>query len=413
MDVPNAGPVSAQERIVTLDVLRAFALLGILVMNMPGFYASFWSPIPPHERWPATPDRIAWWVMDTFFSGKFNSLFAFLFGVGFTIQLERLMARAAHPVATYLRRLFVLFLIGVAHGLLLWTGDVLHVYAVLGVILVLLRRTSDRVVLTLIVVGLLTPVLFSVHQLFTYTAANEQSDRGLFGRIDQLVVHAQGQGSYLDVVRSNVEQYKVIYSDIRGYLFYPALLNTILLGFYFGRRRYLQDAGERLDWWRRLARVTFIVGIVSAVAFSVCVPFLEPFKPSWLGVLVTLAYNIQRPALMLFYASALVLLVHSERVGTALRGLAPMGRMPLTNYLMQSLICTTIFNAYGFGFFGRIGPAGGFVLAFVIYALQVIWSRWYFTRFEFGPMEWLWRVLTYGHRPRAVTIPAEGTRQTV
>jgi uncharacterized protein len=394
-----AGPVAPAERIATLDVLRAFALLGILVMNMPGFYASFWDPRPAHERWPGGADRVAWWAMDTFFSGKFNSLFAFLFGVGFSIQLERLIARAAHPVATYLRRLLVLLAFGVAHAVLLWIGDVLHMYALLGVLLVLLRRASDRVVLAIVLIGLLTPALHSVYQLFSYTPADEQADRGLFGAIDRIVVAAHTSGRYLDVVRSNLVQYRTLYSDIRWYLFYPSLFLTILLGFLFGRRRYLQDAAAHLAFWRRLLVTGLVVGLTAALTFSLAVPYLVPFKPSALGVLVTAAYSLQRPALMLFYAAAIVLLVHSDRWGPRLRGLAPMGRMPLTNYLLQSLICTTIFNAYGLGYFNRMGPAAGLGLAFGIYVLQVFWSRWWFTRFEFGPMEWLWRALTYGAAP--------------
>jgi uncharacterized protein len=392
----SAGPVAPAERIATLDVLRAFALLGILVMNMPGFYASFWDPRPAHERWPGGADRVAWWAMDTFFSGKFNSLFAFLFGVGFAIQLERLMARAAHPVRTYLRRLLVLLAFGVAHGLLLWSGDVLHMYAILGMLLLLLRRASDRVVLAVVAIGLLTPVLFSLHQLFTYTAANEAADRGLFGGLDRMSVAAHTAGGYLDVVRLHVAEYRVIYTDVRGYLFFPSLFLTILLGFYFGRRRYLQDIEAHLPFWRRLAAWSLAIGLTCALTFSLAVPYLEPFKPSALGVLVSAAYSLQRPALMLFYASAIVLIVRSDTWGPRLRGLAPMGRMPLTNYLMQSLICTTIFAGYGLGYFNRVGPAAGLVLVAVIYTAQVLWSRWWFTRYAFGPMEWLWRALTYG-----------------
>lgn len=395
----DVGPVRPDERIVTLDVLRAFALLGILVMNMPFFFSSGWDFTPPHVRWPAPHDRVAWWVMDTFFSGKFNSLFAFLFGVGFTMQLERLMARSDRPLPLYLRRLAVLFLLGVAHGVFLWVGDVLHVYAVLGVALVLLRRAPDRLIVGVIVVGLLLPTIFAIHQLLTYTPADVQTDRTLVEGMNQVVLNAHLRGGYLDVVRSNLAHFRFLYADVRGYLFYPAMLMTILLGFYFGRRRYLQAAPERLGWWRRLAAWSFTVGIASALMFSLAVPYLEPFSPSWLGVGVTAAYSVQRPALMLFYASAIVLLTHSPRWGGALRWFAPMGRMPLTNYLMQTLICTTLFNAYGLGLYGRVGPAVGMAAAVTIFVLQVFWSRWWFTRFQYGPMEWLWRALTYGRSP--------------
>ena len=158
--------------------------------------------------------------MDTFFSGKFNSLFAFLFGVGFTIQLERLLARSSRPLSTCMRRLLVLFLLGAAHGIFCGTGDVLHIYAVLGIVLILLRRASDRLVLVIVILGLLTPTLFSTYQLFTYSPADEQSDRGVIARLENLMVEAHTRGNYADVVRANIEHYKTIYTDVRGF-FYP------------------------------------------------------------------------------------------------------------------------------------------------------------------------------------------------
>lgn len=402
----SAGPVAPAERLLTLDVLRAFALLGILVMNMPGFFGSMWDARPFEVRWPARPDRVATWVMDTFFSGKFNSLFAFLFGVGFSIQLDRLMARSSRPVLTYLRRLAVLLAFGVAHALLLWIGDVLHVYAILGVVLVLMRRVSDRVVLGAIVAGLVFPVLFGVFMFFTYTPTDAQTDQALFGSIDPLVVAAHTSGSYADVVRTNLLQMRTMYSDPRGYLFFPSLFLTILLGYLFGRRGYLQDPGAHLAFWQQLRRWAFGIGIVTALTFSAIVPFLEPFTPSVLGLVAGAAYTVQRPALMLFYASAIVLLVHGGRLPRLATWLAPMGRMPLTNYLLQSVTCTLIFNAYGLGLFNRIGPAIGFVMALGLWTLQVLASQLWMRRFAFGPMEWLWRLLTYGTAPSAHSAPA-------
>jgi uncharacterized protein len=121
-----------------------------------------------------------------------------------------------------------------------------------------------------------------------------------------------------------------------------------------------------------------------------------PFKPSAINVVITTAFSWQRPALMLFYASTIVVLACSPRWGRYLAPLAPAGRMPLTNYLMQSLICTTLSYGYGFGLFDSVGPAAGLALAFVIYPIQVVASNYWFKAFQYGPMEYLWRVLTYG-----------------
>jgi len=136
-------------------------------------------------------------------------------------------------------------------------------------------------------------------------------------------------------------------------------------------------------------------------------PLLEPFKPSPLGVLVSTAYGYQRPALMLFYACAIVLLSLHERWGRILAPLRFTGRMPLTNYLMQSVICTLIFYGYGLGFYERVGPTLCLVLAFVIFPVQVLTSIWWFRHFRFGPAEWLWRMLTYGAAPKMLLEPSE------
>jgi uncharacterized protein len=136
---------------------------------------------------------------------------------------------------------------------------------------------------------------------------------------------------------------------------------------------------------------------------------MVPFKPSVVNVVLSTAFSWQRPALMLFYASTIVVLACSARWGRYLRPLAAAGRMPLTNYLMQSLICTTIFYGYGLGLFNSIGPAAGLAFAFVIYPIQIVYSNYWFKRFQYGPMEYLWRLLTYGRLP---SVPEARLPQT-
>ena len=393
------APVQPNERIAAIDILRAFALLGILVMNMPGFFTTFWSAEMPHVRWPAWYDRAAFGVMEFFFAGKFNSLFSFLFGIGFTIQLERLFARSEHPVRIYLRRIGILLLFGIMHAVFIWTGDVLHMYAILGAFLVLLRKASDRVVGGLIVAGLLLPTVISTYLLFTYGAQKEQEDRTQVARMQAMTTKAYGSGTYVEATVARATEMKEFYSDPRSLSFYPSLFLTILLGFYVGRKKYIQNAAENLRFIKRVQLWSLIVGLACAATFTALMPLIVPFKPSVVNVVLSTAFSWQRPALMLFYASTIVVLACSTRWGRYLRPLAPAGRMPLTNYLMQSVICTTIFYGYGFGLYNSIGPAMGLALAFVIYPIQVVYSNYWFKRFQYGPMEYLWRVFTYGRLP--------------
>jgi uncharacterized protein len=157
-DVAAALPTQPKERIAIIDIVRAFALLGILVMNMAAFSEPIFRTGRLEEAWPAWWDRAAVWIADAFFSGKFNSLFSFLFGVGFAIQMRRLSERGARAALVYLRRLLWLFVFGVGHALLIWNGDILHLYAVLGFLLLLIRKAPDKVIAAMILAALLLPL---------------------------------------------------------------------------------------------------------------------------------------------------------------------------------------------------------------------------------------------------------------
>ena len=161
MATPTIGSLPMSERIATLDIIRGFALLGILIMNMPGFSSSFFAEADGSHQWTGPLDQGAEAVRDMLFSGKFNSMFSLLFGIGFTIQFARLEQKdPAHATGIYLRRLAVLAVLGLIHGAIFWPGDVLHIYAILGLLLVFpLRRASIRTIVTLMALCLVYPVV--------------------------------------------------------------------------------------------------------------------------------------------------------------------------------------------------------------------------------------------------------------
>ena len=142
----TAAPTATTERIYTLDVIRGFALLGIFIMNVPGFNTSFYAGTDGTELWPAWWDQWTRTATDVLFAGKFNSMFSMLFAIGFTIQLGRLEARdPGRATSIYLRRIFWLFVFGAIHMCVFWTGDVLHMYALFGLVLLALRRVPEKV----------------------------------------------------------------------------------------------------------------------------------------------------------------------------------------------------------------------------------------------------------------------------
>src|ERR1044072_7211635 len=174
--VSTATPIEAKDRIYTLDVIRGFALLGIFIMNMPWFNTSFYVDMSGRDRW------TSWWgewtetLNEVLFSGKFNSMFSMLFAIGFTIQLERLEARdPGHATAIYLRRIFWLFVFGAIHMCVFWTGDVLHMYALFGLVLLGLRRVPENFLWILFACCLLTPVAMSIQRLLTFVPADRDA----------------------------------------------------------------------------------------------------------------------------------------------------------------------------------------------------------------------------------------------
>lgn len=399
MTSPSAlAPVAPGERIATLDILRGFALLGILVINMPGF-AVPWAVWPSGEEWfPGAPDRAAEFLVDFFGSGKFNSIFSFLFGLGLAIQLERAAARRASFVPLYLRRLLALAAFGLAHAFLIWTGDVLHIYAVVGLFLLVARRLPDRTIAVVMALLLVLPLAWNTYEL----AINKPPDHppSYYSARAREQLHIFGQGSYPEMVRERVREMREEYVDSGdGYWFWCSLSFTMLLGFLAGRHRVFQTLPQHLPWIRRLRWWTLGLGLSTGLIFAVCAAWADPTKPTVLGLLTGVFYEVNRPLLCLFYITSLTLLAQQAGWARRLAPIALVGRMPLTNYLMQSLLCTTIFNSYGLGLFGTVGPAMGLLIAAVVYTAQIMYSRWWMARFAYGPLEWVWRLLTYGRAP--------------
>jgi len=387
--------VQPEERIATLDILRGFALLGILTINMSGFKSY---SAPGEDRFPGGGDQAASWLIDFYGSGKFNSIFSFLFGVGFSIQLGRAAAKGAPFVGTYLRRLAALLAIGVVHGVLIWSGDVLHMYALLGLPLLMLRRVPDRWLLGLAAVLLVAHVGWDGYLLASNTPQRYPPSYLEARGQEQLQVFAFG--SYPQMVRDRLKEYREIYWESVDLWFYATLGVTLLLGFVAGRRRIFQNLAAHRGAIRRLMWWCLGLGLVAAFLFATSGALLDHSgRRTFLGFVGTASYEFGRPLLSLFYIAGLSLLSLRPGASRLLSPLRAVGRMPLTNYLMQSVICTSIFYHYGLGYFGRVGPASGLLISLAIYAVQVIYSNIWMSVFRFGPTEWLWRALTYGRRP--------------
>ncbi len=406
-------PLPDAERLPVLDVLRGFALMGILIMNMPGFSYSGWHEADGSRYWPSLLDQRAELVRDALFSGKFNSLFSVLFGLGFTIQFARM--QQASPLQAdriYLRRLFVLLLIGVVHACVFWMGDVLHVYAVLGIVLLFgLRHASDRTLMWVMAGCIVYPLLASLLRVAFVTpdfvAARVALMKGFAVSGDL----AYGTGSFLSTVRENSRIMAFEYGDLYAlwgtFGWYVSMTLTMLLGVLAGRRGWARRIPELMPQIRRLTWVMLIAGLALSSLATWIFDMNRTPGPSLIKTFAGLCYNVSRPMVMIFYVLLIVQLFQLPSWRGLFKPFEVAGRMPLTNYLMQTLICTTLFYGWGFGLWAKVGPAAGLALSVALFfCVQVPFSLWWLRTHKRGPMESLWARLTYGAR----SAPAAAAR---
>jgi uncharacterized protein len=367
---PALEPVRPGERIAEIDVVRGFALFGVLLA-----YTVWNLGQPPEESWSAT-DHVANRVMLIAVDSKAFSLFTFLFGLGFAIQLSRSQARGASVVPVFRRRLIALLGIGLAHALLLRNGDVLVPYAVLGFALLAARNASS---LTLV-------LLAAASFLYPYLARSAWQALGL-----SFVERPDTEG--MGHLASNLLWLRYWYAN--AVFEWPGMLPLFFLGLYFGRRPLRDSLGRPA---RDLRRILAAGVAISALSFAARAWLAEQWAGSSLlvGQRIALGFlwNAHAWSLAAAYAVTLVLVA---RRPSGLRVLAPLGavgRMALTNYLLQAVLIVPVCIA--FDLYDRVSPTLGVLLALAVAAIQVPASVWWLGRFRFGPAEWIWRSLTYG-----------------
>jgi len=393
MTSPNAvalAPIAPQERIQTLDVLRGFAMFGVLWSNLNTGYG-----VTAPE---SALDEALRWTHQTLIAGRFYTLLGFLFGVGFAIQLLRAKARRRDPLGFYLRRLAVLLAIGVAHGLLIWRGDILTFYALIGFFLPFYNRLSSRRLL--IAAG---ATFFGLSML--QSTANLVLHRGPpVPSIHEDWIYAHG--SVGQVFAQRAHDYVQWYSwwIISGF---AGFLTLFVLGLWVGRSDIVQELPARLHTLRKALVVSVVccaIGLVLQHNLNAWWPRPTAIPTSWTERVELVprflagltAGSLATWAMSASYACALTLLYHRDGWSQPLAPLAAVGRMTLTTYLTQSVVCTLLFYSYGAGWYGHVSFSGMFAIAVVLFALQMLASTWWVSRYRFGPVEWLWRSLSYG-----------------
>lgn len=381
----------AAARIASVDALRGFSLLGILVVNI-AFLASGYRMAGMAE--PGFDSSLDWgvrWVVTLFLENKFYLLFSFLFGYSFTLQVDSAKRRGLAFVPMFLRRLAGLFLLGLAHAVLLFPGDILTTYAAVGLALLVLRgiRPKTAVVLAVMLTAMLALgfVLLAVLAGLGLDASGHVVD----GHAQAAASNSALGGGIWQIVTEHLRKLSLI---IMARVFFqgPAVLAACLIGLAVGKLGVLRNISAHTPTLRRLQWAGFTVGLGGAL-FATYAAWTGAVHKFW-GEAVDL---LTAPLLAAAYAATFLrVLPYLPRLGRALAG---PGRMALSNYLAQSLICSLIFTGYGLALVDRVSPPLEVVIALGIFTAQVLYSRWWLKGHRYGPVEWWLRFLTYWRRP--------------
>ena len=400
-------PVQYKERSDILDVLRGFAILGIFLVNTLAFSLYIFLKEPTKAAlFTSDADKWVHYFVSVFLEGKFYSLFSLLFGIGFTIILYRNQAAGKNGLAIFYRRLFVLLLFGLAHALLLWDGDILVLYALIGMFLPLFRNFSDRTLIIIAIILIFSPLLFDLVKVLSGGKLNLAKPLEALGistdakygiTEDNFMTYPIDHPTYEAVLKWSQGAFFWRYQFILDSNRIPKVLAMFLIGFVAGRRMIYAKLEENLDLLKKIFKWSLIIGLPTSLAFAY---FEHDDKslPVAMGLIDTLFYAISVIPLSIAYASGICLIWMQPDWKRRLKYLAPVGRMALTNYIFQSLISIFIYYGFGLGLGAKFGPALSLPIAIGIFLLQVLFSNLWFRWFQYGPLEWIWRQLTYWKR---------------
>jgi uncharacterized protein len=388
-------PVAPSERIAALDLLRGWALFGVLWSNLNDWYGT----TDPATRLDGALSFTQNWLLES----RFYTLLCFLFGIGFGIQLMRAAARGRDVTSTYMRRSAALLAIGLVHGFLIWSGDILTMYALTSFALLLFRGASPRQ--QLVSGGLLWVFGGALVRRLRFIAGM----RIMVPRIpDTTGAWINGHGTLAQIHAERVLRYADWFGRW-GLTTYINILAMFLVGVWAIRSGFVQRlVGDA----RLIRRVVLVSACVALVGFAVEM-YGAKIWPAPKGLPATaLDWRLWYPrdvvftmldftteAMAVLYAGLVLLAFQTTRGKRVLAPLAATGRMALTTYLTQSVVCTFLFYSWGLRWFGTRGHTNMLEITVTLFAAQMVFSSWWLKRFRFGPVEWLWRTLTYGRAP--------------
>jgi uncharacterized protein len=391
----DVATLPVRERIQALDTVRGVAVAGILFANVLVYFGLTFMPPDRIAALPtAAADRVADFLWRVFVDGKFYSVFSLLFGIGFGVQLAR-GGDAALP--RFKRRLRILLGIGAVHAFLIWAGDILMLYALLGFTMPWFARKSNRALLRWTVILLSIPTALYVVALAIWMfagppAAPTSSGSGMPAQILRFF-EAIGTGGIKDAFIGNLVFLAGRWADLFATVRFPKVLGMFVLGLWTVRTGIALSPSDHRPTLVRWSLLGWSIGLPANLIAAWSLERWDYLPPSAGGLLGVVMQAVGVPMLALGYAAIVALLVVDGR--RFITVFAPVGRMALTNYLLHSIVCVTLSYGFGLGLWWQIGASRAMAIAAVIIAVQIPLSAWWLSHFRFGPVEWIWRRLTY------------------
>jgi uncharacterized protein len=381
-------PTQSSERIDTIDVLRGFALLGILVVNILYFSA-------PHNAWDVlwnTPaDHLGLTLVLFLADEKFYPIFSFLFGLGFMLQMSSVERRGGNFVPFFRRRLAMLLLIGAVHALFFSYIDILVIYALLGFLLLFFRNSKPSALLG----GALLSLLMAMGMRFLFARLQAEALIAEIAPHWSYTVVAYRYGTLDMIFAQHLRDLLIYYIEMVQHIIFK-LFALFLLGAWAGKLGIFRNIPRYRHYFQLAMWLGLAIGLPGNMLYALDQTTWNIVLPLPAGdILMRMYFVVSDLALTCFYISAITLLHERVPWQRVLAPLATVGRMALTNYVLQSVICTLLFYSYGLGLYALLGPGITFPLAFLIYGLQVLASALWLRHYRAGPLEWVWRSLTY------------------
>lgn len=395
------APVARGERIAALDVLRGLALPGILLMNLEAFTGGLTRSMTGLDPALQGADRIVDALVLVLVQGKFYPLFALLFGMGFAVMAHRARALPSSSfTAVYARRLAALAVIGVLHSLVVWSGDILLGYALVGVLLLALQGVPTRALPGLAALSLAFALgLWLLLGALVAVVGNMGVEDPSAPSLADVLAAEQAMirdGTWGDAAAARLADLGVMIAGL------PLLGGIVLAMFLLGRwaieRQLPAGAMPRVLAWLRWGALP--AGLALTLASLPLSPHIDAVSPAMRETVAEAMRMLGGVLQCLGYAAWVLRALEVPALARVFAVFAPAGRMALTLYLMQSLVCTWLASGYGLGLADALPRAWHPVFVCALVGVQVAFAHAWFARFRFGPMEWLWRWATYGARPR-------------